>query len=502
MVQCGGVRLVQVTVPIGKREAVRRALEEEGVDYVLTDETSGREYAAIAYFPLPPNAVEPVLDRLREAGLDEDAYTIVVDANTVISRRFDRLADEYAEGTDEDRIAREELETSADDLMPAMRNYLVLTIVSAVVATAGLLIDSPAVVVGSMVIAPLVGPALAASVGTVVGNPDMRFRGVVLQGVGVTAAIASAAAFAGFVQAVNVIPPGLEILEIGQIRERLAPDFLALAIALGAGVAGAISLSTGVSAALVGVMIAVALIPPAAVVGIALAWGEPSLVIGSSVLVLVNLVSINFAALAVLWYQGYRPEAWIRAADVRQATWTRIGVLAAVILVLSVFLGAVTYAGYQDATAEQAIREEAQAVVDQHDQTSLLGLDVERDDNPLSGTPDGVVLTVGTPADASPPAIADELDRRIRERLGTRVAVEVRIVDVQRGASDGVDGSPDEPIPGGETPGAVAPWIERTSVRPTGPAAQFSWGSSGSYPIASTAASTSPSRPSPVSTLT
>jgi len=453
------VRLVQVTVPIGEREAVRRALEDEEVDYVLADETSGREYSAIAYFPLPPNAVEPVLDRLREAGLDEDAFTVVVDANTVVSRKYEKLAERYAEETDEDRIARSELQSVAQELMPATRNYLVLTIVSAVVATAGLLLDSPAVVVGSMVIAPLVGPAMAASVGTVTGDPQIRYRGVTLQGVGVVAAIASAAAFAGFVQLVNVVPPGLDVLGIGQVRERLAPDFLALAIALGAGVAGALSLSTGVSAALVGVMIAVALIPPAAVVGIGLAWGEPTLALGSSVLVLVNVLSINLAALAVLWYQGYRPESWLRAADVRTATWTRIGVLAGVILVLSVFLGGVTYAGYQGSVAEQAIREEAQSLVDEHEELRLLTVQVESDEHPLRGTPSSVTVTVGKDAGVPPPPLADELDRRIENRTGANVDVEVRILEVQRGRRDdpAEDGTTrdDGPVPGEGAASAV-----------------------------------------------
>jgi len=425
------VRLVQITIPTGKREAITDVLEEEGVDYVLSEEVSDQDYTAVAEFPLPPNAVEPVLEKLREAGLDEESFTIVVDANTVISRRFEALVERYAEDADEDRISREELESAAEGLMPNTRNYFVLTVVSAVVATAGLLLDSPATVVGSMVIAPLVGPALAASVGTVVDEHELRVRGVFLQTAGVLAAVLSAGLFAAGIQAANLVPPGLDVLAIEQVRERLAPDFLSLAIALGAGVAGALSLSTGVSAALVGVMIAVALIPPAAVVGIGVAWGEPALAMGSAVLVLVNVLSINLAALAVLWYQGYRPEAWFRAADVRTSTLTRIGVLAGVILLLSVFLGGVTYAGYQGAVAEQEITEAAQSTVDEHDRLTLLDVEVESDDHPLRGTPDSATVTVGTAVGTEPPPLAEAIERRIRERLGSGVRVEVRFVPVE-----------------------------------------------------------------------
>lgn len=73
---------------------------------------------------------------------------------------------------------------------------MLVTAVSAIVATAGLLPDSPAVVVGSTVIAPLIGPAMAASVGTVVNDPELALRGVKLQTLGGVVAIGAATAFA------------------------------------------------------------------------------------------------------------------------------------------------------------------------------------------------------------------------------------------------------------------------------------------------------------------
>ncbi|MFP8891226.1 TIGR00341 family protein [Natrialbaceae archaeon A-CW2] len=421
------MRLVQITIPTGKRDTVRRLLEEEGFDYTFTDETSDREYETVAYIPLPKAGVEPVMDKLKALGMNEEAITVVLEANTVVSAHFEELEERYEEETSEERIAREELRSSANALLPARRNYVVLTVVSALVATAGLLLNSAAVVVGSMVIAPLVGPALAASVGTVIDDYELRVRGVALQALGVGCAIASAAIFAGIVQFANLVPPGIDVLSIEQVRERLAPDFLALVIALGAGVAGALSLSTGVSAALVGVMIAVALIPPAAVVGIGIAWGEPTLALGSGILVLVNVLSINMAALAVLWYQGYRPDSWFRASDARMKTLTRIGVLAGIILILSVFLGGVTYASYQGALEEETIREETEAILDEHEELTMIEFEAERDDNPLQASPDRVVVTVGIEPGAERPPIASEL----RERVGADVTIEVRFVEIQ-----------------------------------------------------------------------
>jgi uncharacterized hydrophobic protein (TIGR00341 family) len=432
-------------VPVGKREAVVDVLEEEGVDYALTDEASGREYTAVVTFPLPTEAVEPMLESLREAGVERDAYTVVTNAETVVSQKFDDLKERYAEERDEDRIAREELVARAEDLSPEPRTYFVLTVVSAVVATAGLLLDSPAVVVGSMVIAPLVGPAMATGVGTVVDEHDLFVRGVRLQVLGGILAVASAAAFAFLLHASGAVPMGATgVFAIGEVEERLAPDVLSLAVALAAGVAGALSLSTGVSTALVGVMIAAALVPPTAVVGIGIAWGEPTAVVGSAVLVLVNFLSVNFAGLGVLWYTGYRPKSWFREAAARRTARRRAAALLVGILLLSSFLVGVTYTATQTATFEERTRATVADSVAGHDSVHLLsvevvyeeGLDVADLRRLTLRRPERVVVRLGHPPETDPPPLAAELERRIgavaADTLGVPPpTVEVRHVAVE-----------------------------------------------------------------------
>jgi uncharacterized hydrophobic protein (TIGR00341 family) len=427
------VRLVQVTIPSGKRQTTLDTLDDEGVDYVVADETSGREYAAVAYFPLPTNAVEPILDSLREAGLDDDAITVVVEANTVISRRFDQLEERYADERDEDRIAREELTATAEGLAPSLRTYVVMTVVSALIATAGLLLDSPAVVVGSMVIAPLVGPAMAASVGTVVNDHDLFSRGVRLQVGGLVLAIVTAALFATFVRYTNLVAPLADVTTVPEIRERIAPDFLSLVVAVGAGIAGVISLTSGVSTALVGVMIAVALIPPAATVGIGLAWGAPLVTLGSGVLLLVNVLSINLAALVMLWYAGYRPEHWFRQGAARDATIKRVAVLAVAIVVLSSFLGAVTFDSYSRATVTGNLQDDAAAAVQAFNETadvrvSLLDVQVEHTNTALFQRPARLVVTVGVPPGESVAGLGQAIDERADDTTGRDIEVEVRYV--------------------------------------------------------------------------
>jgi len=427
------VRLVQVTIPAGKRETVLGALDDEGVDYVVTEETSGREYTDVVYVPLPTAAVEPVLARLREAGLDDQAYTVVLDASTVVSRRFEALQDRYDEEEDSDRIAREELRSRAADLAPSRRTYVVMTVISAVIATAGLLLDSPAVVVGSMVIAPLIGPAMAASVGTVIDDQELFERGVVLQVWGMGIAVLSAAAFAALVRYAHLVPfAPPDITAIPEVRERLAPDFLSLAVALGAGVAGALSLASGVSSAIVGVMIAVALIPPAATVGIGLAWGLPMVSLGSGVLALVNLLSINLAALTVLWYSGYRPDRWFRLDEARSATLKRVGALVVAIALLSVFLGGVTYDSFQNAETEDALRDDVATVVDADPDAALLDTEIQYGDSIVLREPDSVVVTVGVPPGANVSGLAARMDRRLDRTAGHDIDTQVRYVTTER----------------------------------------------------------------------
>ncbi|GGJ12143.1 TIGR00341 family protein [Halobellus salinus] len=436
------MRLVQVMVPTGKREAVLGVLDEEDVDYALSDETSGRDYTAVVTFPLPTSAVEPILDRLREVGIERNAYTVVIQAETVVSERFEALEGRY-DSDDEDpgngtRIAREELVARASEMAPTVRPYVLMTALSAIVATAGLLLDSPAVVVGSMVIAPLIGPAMAASAGTVVDDADLALRGIKLQALGGVVAIGAAAAFALLIRTTNVVPlSAAEVFAIGEVRERLAPGVLSLVIALGAGAAGAVSLASGVSSALVGVMIAAALVPPTAVVGIGIAWGEPATVLGSGVLVLVNVLAINLVALVVLWRYGYRPRLWFREDEARATTIKRVAALAIVLLLLTGLLGAFTYSSYRTADFES----EATAAIEAElpPESTVIDLSVTYEGFPLQ-TPRLVVVTVGYPPSSSPPAAGNGIRERVAavapDPIGPvgheDIRVEIRYVGVDR----------------------------------------------------------------------
>ncbi|AGB17304.1 TIGR00341 family protein [Halovivax ruber XH-70] len=457
------MRLVQLTVPTGSREAITGVLDDREIDYVVTEETSSRRYTAVIYFPLPKAAVEPVLDELGEQGVPEDAYTVVLEAETVISRRFDRLKEAYeSDDVDEDRIARQELLSEAQSLTPTRSIYVAMTIISAVVATAGLFLDSPAVVVGSMVIAPLIGPALGASVGSVLNDETLFRKSLVYQALGVGLAIAAATFFALLVNVTNIVPSSLELTEVGEINERLAPDLLALAIALGAGIAGMVSISTGLATALVGVMIAAALIPPAAAAGIAIAWGEPAAALGATTLVFVNVLSVNLAGLVTLWYAGYRPEGLWNLGPTESRVRRRVIGLVVIVGIFALFLGGITYASYQVSTFEQDAREEVEAVLAEDDAAQLLDLSVELDESLPVREPSRVIVTVGAPPGEVDPTLAAAIRERVAEQAASDVSVQVRYIAIAE-ADPPATGADNET---NETAESVEPPVPRA---PTGP---------------------------------
>ncbi|MFC6824014.1 TIGR00341 family protein [Halopelagius fulvigenes] len=467
------MRLVQVMVPTGKRQAVVGVLEEEGIDYALSTESSNRQYAAVVAFPIPKAAVEHILNRLRDVGIERDSYIVVTQAETVVSRRFDELQEEWEEENPEgsDRIAREELVARAEEMAPRTLTFVVMTIISAIVATAGVLLDSPAVVVGSMVIAPLVGPAMTTSVGTIIDDREMFVRGAKLQTSGILLGIVSAALFALILRTTNIVPlTGQEVFSIGEVESRLSPDVLSLVVALGAGAAGAFSLASGVSAALVGVMIAAALVPPMAVVGIGLAWGSPVAVLGSIVLVLVNVLSINVVALVVLWRLGYRPKLWVQENEARSIMMTRVTTFSVILLILTAVLGAATYGSIRSAEFENDARAAIEASLPPD--ASLISMEVGYRSFPLL-TPERITITIGYPPGEPPPQVADEISRKLNAQVPDTlepwreegIQVEVRYIAIQRpgGAGDATtsrdqDGGPERPAvsAAGVGPGSLA----------------------------------------------
>ncbi|WP_227380978.1 TIGR00341 family protein [Haladaptatus halobius] len=405
------MRLIQLTIPQDKQDIVCRILEQRDLDFTLTAETSGRDYDAVVSIPVETDEVEDLLDAFRSVGIERDGYALVTDVEAILSQKPETDDDDDTL-IDVNRISRDELRAQAAEMAAFTPNFMLFTIISTVVAAAGLLTDSAAVVVGSMVIAPLLGPTVGASVGSIVNDDELFREGVKAQFLGLVLAVTSATAFA--VIAKLTLFPNIDIRALGEVAARVNPGALSLVIALGSGAAGALSLTAGASAPLVGVMIAAALIPPAAAVGLGIAYGDSVLVVSAGILVLVNILSINFASLAVLWLRGYRPDHWFEEDLVRRITLKRIAVLTMGILVLSSFLVVTSVDLQRNAKFESTVSTTAE-----ESGLTVLSMDVEYQTKLFSRHPDQVVLRVATNNDRA----ADALRRRIKQRTNIDTSV-------------------------------------------------------------------------------
>ncbi|WP_226004222.1 TIGR00341 family protein [Natrinema salinisoli] len=434
------MRYLEITVPEGKRRAVLDILESEEIEYVVSDETSGRGYAAVVRFPVPTRAVEPLLDRLKRAGISEEASVVVINAETVISGGFTRLRDRYSRGGQLGaRTSRQVLRTKADELTPPFTIYAIMLLISAVVATAGLLADSPAVVIGAMVIAPLLGPALAANVGIVTGDNRLKRTGFTYQVIGVAIVVVASIALATLARLAGLEPAGVDIVVATELEERVAPNLFSLAVALGAGIAGILSLTRGFSEAIVGVMIAAALIPPSAAVGITVAWGMSGAAIGAAVLVIVNLLSINLAALATLWIAGYRPQGLFEVSPTRTPTYTYAAIFGVGLLVLAAPLAGVTLLDFHTTELQSAAEDEVDAVLarQQYEGLESEEVAVELDGEYPIQSVERVVVTVSSREPGPVPGLADRLYEEISPHTDEGVVVEVQYVVAQERGSDG-----------------------------------------------------------------
>lgn len=192
------------------------------------------------------------------------------------------------------------LRAFAEGAAESRLDYLVMTALSGLLAAFGLLLSSAAVIIGAMLVAPLMNPLQAFGIALVSGRPRLAIRafGTVASG---SLAVFGLALVTGLL--VGVAAPTSEMLSRG------SPSVLDAGVALAAGVAGAYATARkDIPAALAGVAIAAALVPPIGAAGLGVAAGRPALAAGASLLFLVNVVCIAVVSAVVFQWLGMRPS--------------------------------------------------------------------------------------------------------------------------------------------------------------------------------------------------
>jgi uncharacterized hydrophobic protein (TIGR00271 family) len=182
----------------------------------------------------------------------------------------------------------------------ATTNYIILLTLATIIATYGVISASTATVIGAMIIAPLMTPIMATTLAIVLGASSRMSRSVLLVGISVLYVIGLAIVLSIFISSV--------VIDFGsnpEITSRVSPNLLALFVALGSGAAGAFAVSReDVGDTLPGVAIAISLVPPLSVVGIALSKAQWLDATGAFVLFLTNFLAIVIAGGAVFWFSG------------------------------------------------------------------------------------------------------------------------------------------------------------------------------------------------------
>ncbi|WP_458191164.1 DUF389 domain-containing protein [Haladaptatus sp. NG-WS-4] len=172
------MRVIQIEVSDDKIDSAKRTLNDEGIDYRITD-IQDKNGDNLVEFPIPRQAVEYVLDELREAGIQvDDEYRVNLHAEVAKTKNIDNIIERFVKDEKKSNyISREELIARARNSTSSSFTYYLMTLLGVIIATSGLLLNSPAVVVGSMVVAPQLGAALMASVGIVTNDREMIVNG-------------------------------------------------------------------------------------------------------------------------------------------------------------------------------------------------------------------------------------------------------------------------------------------------------------------------------------
>jgi uncharacterized hydrophobic protein (TIGR00341 family) len=326
------LRLLELTIPDGEAERLPDLFAEIPVIHLTVAESGDADdFVRVLVDAQHVEAVTDVL--VNHYGPREDfrIVSLPVEA-TVPSVEPSSGSDRSQEGTEAgegetekkpQRISREELYEDLAEAAKLTNIYLVMVALSTVVAAVGLIRGDVAIVIGAMVIAPLLGPNIALSLACTLGDPGLARRALKAIGAGVV--VAGALAF--LVGMILTVDPSTR-----QIAARTQAGFADILLALAAGTAGTLAFTSGVPAVVVGVMVAVALLPPLATAGLLAGSGHWMLAGGALMLVLTNVTCVNLAATATFLVQRVRPRTWWETEKAKRAT--RIAVTTWIIMLL------------------------------------------------------------------------------------------------------------------------------------------------------------------------
>ncbi len=268
-----------------------------------------------------------------ERQTDTDSPTLRLDNRPEV-RKYERLKaklrHKQAKRESERKIDHKAVRLSIEASALSSKTFYIMNTLAAVIAGYGLLSNSPAVVIGAMLVAMMLGPISGIALALI----DHR---MLLLRTSLQTLFGGVAAVVGVGVVLGVLHHDVALT--AEILARTKPNVMDLMIALAGGAAGAFaSVSPRLSVAVVGVAVATALVPPLVASGILLAHLEGSLAIGALLLAFTNMVAIQFSSSLVLWIAGFRRLKDTELANTHLAFLKRNGVSLGLLLILGVYL--------------------------------------------------------------------------------------------------------------------------------------------------------------------
>jgi len=317
------MRIVEVITDAAHGDTLVGLAEQYGATdrwWGLENEDGRRSFSML----VDDDVRQEVVDALQNLlGAVEKTRIIILPVDAALPRP----KEEDEEGRQRQAVAatREEIYNQVAKGARLDSNFLLLTILSTIVAAIGLIEDNVAVVVGAMVIAPLLGPNIAFAFAASLGDRELMWQALKtnLAGIGLALLLTLSV---GLIWPVN--------LDSNEILARTDVGMDGVALALASGAAAVLSITTGLSTTLVGVMVAVALLPPTATLGMMLGSGQFGLAGGAALLLAVNVVCVILAAKLVFLAKGVRPRTWLERTRTKQSLSIYILLWALLLLIL------------------------------------------------------------------------------------------------------------------------------------------------------------------------
>ncbi|GGX04146.1 DUF389 domain-containing protein [Streptomyces chryseus] len=310
---------LRLIVPADRTDEVVRTVEQTvGTTHLAVVPGAARDPAGdLVLCDVAREAGDDLIAALRTMGIDETGSIAVENIDLSLSRRADR-AEENAPGEGADAVLWEQLADATHEESTLSVTYIAFLSLATMIAACGVVLDNAILIVGAMAVGPEFGPLAGFCTALVRRAPKLAWRSFTALIVGFAVAMAVTVVFSLFMDATGLFTEAKLDADRPNTGFIYAPDWFSFVVAVLAGAAGMLSLTSAKSGALVGVAISVTTVPAAANAAVALSYGDVKQTWGSTEQLLLNLLGIVVAGTLTLLIQKFL-WAWQRERTVRKS---------------------------------------------------------------------------------------------------------------------------------------------------------------------------------------